>query len=85
MGLGLRVLGATEWPKHTAGGTAAAIDMRAYEAVVDATHRYKGIFYEGESSGGGGGGRGGGTNGGAGYDGAADDGGDGDNSGGTMY
>ena len=83
MGLGLRVLGATEWPKQSAGGTAAAIDMRAYEAVVDATHRYKEIFYEGESSVGGGmNGRGGS---GGGYDGAGDDGGDGDNSEATMY
>jgi hypothetical protein len=67
MGLGLRVLGATEWPKHADSG--APIDMRAYEAVVDATHRYKGIFYENESSGSNGGG----------YDGADDD------SGGTVY
>jgi hypothetical protein len=53
MGLGLRVLGATEWPKNPATG--AAIDLKAHEAVVDATHRYKGIFYENESSGGAGG------------------------------
>jgi hypothetical protein len=53
MGLGLRVLGATEWPKNP--DTGAAIDLKAYEAVVDATHRYKGIFYENESSGGAGG------------------------------
>jgi replication factor A3 len=59
MGLGLRVLGATEWPKNPDTGT--AIDLKAYEAVVDATHRYKGIFYENESSGGVGG-----------YDGAGD-------------
>jgi hypothetical protein len=50
MGLGLRVLGTTEWPRNDATG--APIDMKAYEAVVDATHRYKGIFYENESSGG---------------------------------
>ena len=53
MGLGLRVLGATEWPKNAVTG--AAIDLKAYEAVVDATRRYKGIFYENESSGGAGG------------------------------
>jgi hypothetical protein len=53
MGLGLRVLGATEWPKNPETG--ATIDLKAYEAVVDATHRYKGIFYENESSGGAGG------------------------------
>jgi hypothetical protein len=41
MGLGLRVLGATEWPKNA--DTEAVIDLKAYEAVVDATHRYKGI------------------------------------------
>jgi hypothetical protein len=59
MGLGLRVLGATEWPKNS--DTGAAIDLKAYEAVVNATHRYKGIFYEDENSGGAGG-----------YDGAGD-------------
>jgi hypothetical protein len=53
MGLGLRVLGATEWPKNA--DTEAVIDLKAYEAVVDATHRYKGIFYENESSRGAGG------------------------------
>lgn len=58
MGLGLRVLGATEWPKNA--DTGAPIDMKAYEAVVDATHRYKGIFYEND----------GGASGG--YDGATD-------------
>ena len=36
------------------------IDMKAYEAVVDVTHRYKAIFYEGET--------------GTGYDGAGDSG-----------
>jgi hypothetical protein len=35
--------------------TGAVIDPKAYEAVVDATHRYKGTFYENESSGGAGG------------------------------
>jgi hypothetical protein len=68
MGLGLRVLGATEWPRHP--DTGAQIDIRAYEAVVNATLKCKGIFYENESSGGYGGG---------GYDGAGDDGG------GTVY
>jgi hypothetical protein len=53
MGLGLRVLGATEWPKNAVTG--ATIELKAYEAVVDATRRYKGIFYENESSGGAGG------------------------------
>jgi hypothetical protein len=48
MGLGLRVLGATEWPRNDVTG--APVDMKAYEAVVDATHRYKGIFYENGSS-----------------------------------
>jgi hypothetical protein len=70
MGLGLRVLGATEWPRHP--DTGAPIDMRAYEAVVNATLKYKGMFYENESSGGYGGGGGG-------YDGSGDD------SGGTVY
>ena len=49
MGLGLRVLAATEWPKNA--DTGAVIDLKAYEAVVDATHRCKGIFYANESSG----------------------------------
>jgi hypothetical protein len=31
--------------------TGAVIDLKAYEAVVDATHRYKGIFCANESSG----------------------------------
>jgi hypothetical protein len=53
MGLGLRVLGVIEWPKNV--DIEAVIDLKAYEAVVDATHRYKGIFYENESSGGAGG------------------------------
>ena len=46
-GLGLKVLGSTEWPKNEQG---TAADLRAYEAVVDATHRHRGIFYEDESS-----------------------------------
>ena len=53
MGLGLRVLSATEWPKNA--DTGAVIDLKAYGAVIDATHRYKGIFYANESSGGEGG------------------------------
>lgn len=44
-GMGIRVLGATEWPKNEQGKLP---DMRLFEAVVDATHRYKGIFYEDE-------------------------------------
>ena len=59
-GLGLRVLGATEWPKNP--DTGAPIDMKAYEAVVDVTHRYKAIFYEGDAGAG------------TGYDGAGDSG-----------
>lgn len=62
-GLGLRVLGATEWPKNAETG--APIDLKVYEAVVEATHRWKGIFYEGVDS------TGGGT---GGYDGAGDSG-----------
>ena len=63
MGLGLRVLGATEWPRHETTGQ--PVDMKAYEAVVDVTHRYKGIFYENDSNVGAGGYGGG-------YDGAND-------------
>ena len=48
-GLGIRVLGATVWPKNEETGQ--AVDMKAYEAVVDATHRYKGIFYADEDGG----------------------------------
>jgi len=46
MGLGLRVLSATEWPKNA--DTGAVIDLKAYGAVIDATHRYKGILRERE-------------------------------------
>jgi Replication factor A protein 3 len=44
-GLGVRVLSSTEWPKNANGQLP---DTKLFEAVVDATHRYKGIFYEGE-------------------------------------
>ncbi|KIV93362.1 hypothetical protein PV10_04579 [Exophiala mesophila] len=44
-GLGLRVLSATEWPR---GPDGQLPDIKLFEAVVDVTHRYKGIFYEGE-------------------------------------
>ena len=75
MGLGLRVLGATEWlSSPNASGNSTGADMKAYEAVVDATHRYKGIFYENASSAAGGGM--------GGYDGAGD--GE-DESGGTVH
>lgn len=50
-GLGVRVLGTTEWPSRSPEGV--AVDLKAYEAVVDATHRFKEIFYE-EVGGGGG-------------------------------
>ena len=43
-GLGMRVLSATAWPKNDNG---QAPDMKLYEAVVDATHRYKEMFYDG--------------------------------------
>jgi len=46
-GLGLRVLGATEWPRNPETGTLP--DLKVYEAVVEATHRWKEIFYEGGS------------------------------------
>lgn len=41
-GLGLRVLTATSWQKNDAG---QSIDLKVFEAVVDATHRHKEIFY----------------------------------------
>ena len=37
------MLGATLWPKNDETGQQA--DLKAFEAVVDATHRYKSIFY----------------------------------------
>lgn len=42
-GLGLKVLTATEW--KVAGGK---VDMKVYEAVVDATFKYKEIFLDEE-------------------------------------
>ena len=45
-GLGIRVLGATLWSKNETTGQNA--DLKAFEAVVDATHRYKSIFYADE-------------------------------------
>lgn len=50
-GLGIKVLSSTEWPKNERGELP---DVKLFEAVVDATHRYKEIFYEGggESNGG---------------------------------
>jgi hypothetical protein len=38
----LRVLSSTEWPRNERGELP---DLKVFEAVVDATHRYKGIFY----------------------------------------
>lgn len=48
-GLGIRVLGATQWPKNEQTGQTA--DLKAFEAVVDATHRYKSIFYADQDGG----------------------------------
>ncbi|GAD95199.1 hypothetical protein NFIA_074190 [Paecilomyces variotii No. 5] len=39
-GLGLRLLGSMDW------GNPADCDYRIYEQVVEATHRFKGIFYD---------------------------------------
>ncbi|KAL1853376.1 hypothetical protein Plec18170_005373 [Paecilomyces lecythidis] len=39
-GLGLRLLGAMDW------GNPADCDYKIYEQVVEATHRFKGIFYD---------------------------------------
>ncbi|OJJ51015.1 hypothetical protein ASPZODRAFT_54789 [Penicilliopsis zonata CBS 506.65] len=39
-GLGVRVLGTMDW------GNPADCDYKAYEYVVEATHRVKGIFYD---------------------------------------
>lgn len=36
-GYGIRVMLATEWSKNT--------DLKSFEALVDATHRYREIFY----------------------------------------
>ncbi|KAJ5101861.1 hypothetical protein NUU61_004083 [Penicillium alfredii] len=41
-GLGIRVLGTMDW------GNPAECDYKAYENVVDATHRFKSIFYDAE-------------------------------------
>ncbi|KAJ5098580.1 hypothetical protein N7532_005581 [Penicillium argentinense] len=41
-GLGVRVLGTTDW------GNPADSDYRTYEQVVEATHRFKSIFYDAE-------------------------------------
>ena len=37
------MLGATLWPKNEETGQTP--DLKTFEAVVDATHRYKSIFY----------------------------------------
>ena len=42
-GLGVKVLYSTEWPKNDRGELP---DIKLFEAVVEATHRYKDIFYE---------------------------------------
>ncbi|KAK2754528.1 hypothetical protein FQN54_006929 [Arachnomyces sp. PD_36] len=39
-GLGVRVLGTLDWGKE------GDVDYKIYEQVVDATHRFKEIFYE---------------------------------------
>ncbi|KAL1992286.1 hypothetical protein VTN49DRAFT_4318 [Thermomyces lanuginosus] len=39
-GLGLKVLGSVDW------GNPADCDYKIYEQVVEATHRYKEIFYD---------------------------------------
>ncbi|KAJ5690137.1 hypothetical protein N7462_004529 [Penicillium macrosclerotiorum] len=41
-GLGIRVLGMTDW------GNPADCDYKIYEQVVEATHRFKPIFYDAE-------------------------------------
>ena len=41
-GLGLKVLSATEWPRSPDG---KPVDLKVYEAVVEANHKYKSIFY----------------------------------------
>lgn len=46
--MGIRVLSSTIWPKNERGELP---DSKLFEAVVDATHRYKGIFYEGDAGG----------------------------------
>ncbi|KAF7593329.1 hypothetical protein BBP40_011618, partial [Aspergillus hancockii] len=39
-GLGLRVLGSVDW------GNPADCDYKIYEHVVNATHKYKSVFYD---------------------------------------
>ncbi|KAE8144948.1 replication factor A protein 3 [Aspergillus avenaceus] len=39
-GLGIRVLGTTDW------GNPADCDYKIYENVVNATHRFKSVFYD---------------------------------------
>lgn len=46
-GLGIRVMATTEWPKNEKGQTP---DLKIYEAVVEATHKYKEIFYVDQES-----------------------------------
>jgi len=46
-GFALRVLSSTEWPRNEQGQLP---DLKLFEAVVDVTHRHKGLFY-GESEG----------------------------------
>jgi hypothetical protein len=46
-GLGIKVLSSCEWPKNERGELP---DVKLFEAVVDATHKVREIFYEGGSS-----------------------------------
>ncbi|KAL9113043.1 MAG: hypothetical protein Q9227_002655 [Pyrenula ochraceoflavens] len=46
MGEGVKLLSATEWDESKVGEK--GVDWRAWEAVVEATHRCKGIFYGGK-------------------------------------
>lgn len=41
-GLGLKVLATTEWPKNEKG---MGPDFKLWEAVVEATHKHREIFY----------------------------------------
>ena len=50
-GLGIKVLSSCEWPKNERGELP---DIKLFEAVVDATHKCRGIFYEGSGGAGGG-------------------------------
>jgi hypothetical protein len=47
-GFALRVLNSTEWPRNEQGQLP---DLKLFDAVVDVTHRYKGLFY-GDAEGG---------------------------------